>query len=117
MADLSRRRVLRGMLNGGVVTVALPFLNCFLNESGTALANGRPIPVRFGTWAWGLGMTEQIFVPKKLGADFDLPEEITSWAPIKRHVNLITNTTAFRDTYQNLCHYTGWVIARTGAAP
>lgn len=117
MADLSRRRVLRGMLNGGAVTVALPLLNCFLNESGTALANGRPMPIRFGTWAWGLGMTEQIFVPKKLGADFDLPEEIAAWAPIKRHVNLITNTTAFRDTYQNLCHYTGWVIARTGAAP
>ena len=36
----SRRRVLRGMLNGGAVTLGLPVLNCFLNESGTAFASG-----------------------------------------------------------------------------
>jgi len=88
-----------------------------LNTNGTAFADGKPLPVRFGTWGWGLGMTQSIFVPKKFGADFDLPEEITALAPIKQHINLITNTQAFRDNYQNLCHYTGWVIARTGAAP
>src|SRR5581483_8893990 len=37
--SLSRRRVLRGMLNGGLVTLGLPLLNCFLNENGTALAS------------------------------------------------------------------------------
>ena len=117
MSKLSRRHVLRGMVNGSAVTIALPFLNCFLNSNGTALASGAPMPVRFGTWGWGLGMTSSIFTPKKYGADFDLPEEISALAPIKQHINLITNTTAFRDNYQNLCHYTGWVIARTGAAP
>lgn len=117
MNKLSRRHVLRGMVNGSAVTIALPMLNCFLNTNGTALASGAPMPVRFGTWGWGLGMTQKIFVPNKLGADFDLPEEIASLAPIRKHINLITNTTAFRDNYQNLCHYTGWVIARTGAAP
>ena len=34
----SRRAFFRGMLNGGAVTLALPFLNCILNDSGTALA-------------------------------------------------------------------------------
>jgi hypothetical protein len=29
-----RRRVLRGLLNGGAVTVGLPLLNCFLNGNG-----------------------------------------------------------------------------------
>jgi hypothetical protein len=105
------------MLNGGAVTVALPLLNCFLNDNGTALASGAPMPVRFGTWAWGLGMTSHIFTPKKVGPKFDLPEEIASLAPVRDHINLISNTTAYRDTYQNLCHYTGWVIARTGSAP
>ena len=38
--ELSRRRFLRGMLNGGVVTLSLPLLNCFLNDNGTALASG-----------------------------------------------------------------------------
>lgn len=116
-SKLSRRRVLRGMLNGTAVTVALPFLNCFLNESGAALASGAKMPVRFGTWAWGLGMNKSIFVPQKLGAGFDLKEEIAALEPIRNHINLITNTTYFRDNYQNLCHYTGWVIARTGSAP
>ena len=45
------------MLGGAAVTVGLPFLDCFLNESGTALAaTGAPPPVVFGTWFWGLGL-------------------------------------------------------------
>ena len=117
MSKLTRRTVMRGMVGGAAVNVALPLLNCMLNTNGTALADGKPMPIRFGTWGWGLGMTQSIFVPKKYGTDFDLPEEISALAPIKQHINLITNTQAFRDNYQNLCHYTGWVIARTGAAP
>jgi Protein of unknown function (DUF1552) len=117
MADLSRRRVLRGMLGGGAVSVALPFLNCFLNDNGTALASGASMPVRFGTWFWGLGMDKDIFVPKKVGADFDLPEEIISLAPIREHINLYTEYNCFRDAAPNLCHKTGWVIARSGVAP
>jgi len=117
MSDLSRRRVLRGMLNGTAVTVALPLLNCFLNDNGTALASGAPLPLRFGTWAWGLGMNKDIFVPKKLGANFDLPEEIVSLAPIRQHINLYTNFNCFRDAAPNLCHKTGWIIARSGMAP
>ena len=117
MNGLNRRRVLRGMLNGGAVTVALPLLNVFLNGNGTALASGEPMPVRFGTWFWGLGSTSSIFNPKKTGPNFDLPEEIASLARVQKHINLFTNITAFRDNYENLCHYTGWVINRTGSAP
>lgn len=114
---LSRRRVLRGMLKGTAVSVALPLLNCFLNESGTAMASGRAMPVRFGTWFWGLGANNSIFVPKTTGTNFDLPEEIAMLAPIKQHINLLSNSVAHRDTSPNLCHYTGWVINRTGSAP
>src|SRR3954464_8351443 len=91
MKDLNRRRVLRGMLNGGGVTVALPLLNCFLNNNGTALASGAPMPVRFATWFWGLGCDSSIFVPKTKGANYELPPEIASWAPVKQHINLFTN--------------------------
>lgn len=117
MSKLSRRRILRGMLNGSAVTVALPFLNCFLNENGTALASGAPIPQRFGTWSWGLGMSEAIFVPKKTGPNFDLPPEIASLAPIQKHINLFTNFHVFKDAAPNLCHHSGWVILRSGIAP
>jgi len=117
MNKLSRRRVLRGMLNGSAVTVALPFLDCFLNEHGTALASGAAIPQRFGTWSWGLGMSEAIFVPKKVGADFDLPPEIASLAQVRKHINLFTNFNVFKDAAPNLCHHSGWVILRSGIAP
>lgn len=117
MADFNRRRVLRGLVDGGAVTLGLPFLNCFLNGNGTAMADGAAMPVRFGTWFWGLGMARDIFVPKKTGADFDLPEEISILAPVKKDINLFTDMTAFRDTEANRCHFTGWVINMTGIAP
>ena len=117
MTNFSRRRVLRGMLNGAAVSVALPMLNCFLNENGSAMASGRPIPVRFGTWSWGLGMSEAIFVPKKTGANFDLPPEIEPLKPVQKHINLLTNYHVFKDAAPNLCHHTGWVILRSGIAP
>lgn len=117
MSKLSRRRFLKGTLNGGVVTLGLPLLNVFLNENGTALADGLPIPIRFGTWSWGLGMSEAIFVPKKTGADFDLPEEIAPLAPVQKHINLFTNFNVFKDDAPNLCHHSGWVVLRSGIAP
>ncbi len=73
---LSRRRVLRGMLKGSAVSVGLPLLNCFLNDNGSALAAGAPMPVRFATWFWGLGMNAAVFVPKATGSGYELPEEL-----------------------------------------
>jgi len=105
------------MLNGSAVTIALPLLDCFLNENGTALASGTPIPQRFGTWSWGLGMSEAIFVPKKTGPNFDLPPEIAALAPVQEHLNLFTNFHVFKDAAPNLCHHSGWVILRSGIAP
>ena len=54
---MNRRSFLRGTIGGSAVAVGLPFLDCFLNDGGTALASGAPIPLRFGTWFWGLGHT------------------------------------------------------------
>jgi len=105
------------MMSGGAVTVTLPFLDYFLNGNGTALASGKPMPVRFGTWGYGLGGTSDIFVPKKTGSNYDLPEEIASWAPVRDHINLFTNGNAFPDSSPNRNHYTGWVVSRTGVAP
>jgi hypothetical protein len=114
---LTRRRILRGVLDGAAVAVALPFLECYLNGNGTALANGAPIPVRFGTWFWGLGMDSVAFIPKKVGADYDLPPQIQSWEPVRKHINLFTNFRVPTDGKPNLCHHTGWVALRTGVVP
>jgi hypothetical protein len=104
------------MLNGGAVTVGLPLLNCFLNGNGNALADGTPLPVRFGTWFWGLGINKAVGTPKKTGAGYDLPEEIAALSSVQPHVNYITNLNAYRDG-AFFCHYTGWIVARTGTAP
>jgi hypothetical protein len=117
LARLSRRRVLKGMLNGVAVTVGLPLLDCLLNDGGSALASGAPLPLRFVTWFWGLGGASSVFVPKKSGADFDLPEELQPLARVRQHVNVYTNFNAFRDSAPNLCHYTGWIVCRSGIAP
>ena len=105
MRKLSRRRFLKGALDGGVVTIALPLLDIFLNDNGTAFADGMPIQTRFGTWSWGLSMSKSIFVPKKTGPDFDLPEEIAALASVKKHINLYTNFHVFQDDAPNLCHH------------
>src|SRR5690606_41878814 len=81
-----------------------------------AFANGAPIPQRFGTWSWGLGMSEAIFVPKKTGPNFDLPPEIAPLKNVQKHINLFTNYRAFKDAAPNLCHHTGWVVLRSDIA-
>ena len=91
MSKWNRRQVLKGMVKGVGVTVALPFLDYFLNGNGTAMASGAPMPVRFGTWGYGLGGTGKLFVPQQTGRNYDLPEELSSWAPIQNDVNLFTN--------------------------
>jgi hypothetical protein len=115
--NLNRRRVLKGMMGGSAVTVGVPLLNLFLNGNGNALADGSPMPVRFGTWVWGLGMNDSIFTPKKTGRDFDLPEEIAALKPVQKHINLFTRFNTFKDGAPLMCHHTGWVILRSGIAP
>jgi Protein of unknown function (DUF1552) len=114
---MSRRSVLRGMMNGAVVTVSLPLLDVFLNSNGTAMANGAPLPLRFGTWFWGLGADHGIFTPKTTGEGYELPPQMAALAPVKEHVNVFTNFNVFNDGRPNLCHYSGWVALRCGSAP
>ena len=65
-----RRRVLRGMVNGAIVSVGLPYLDCFLDSTGTALAaTGKELPLCFGTWFWGCGLTPGRWEPKTVGAN------------------------------------------------
>lgn len=117
MSQLNRRRFLRGTLQGAAVSVALPLLDAFLDGNGKAFASGAALPTRFGTWSWGLGMNRDVFVPKKTGANFDLPPEIASLAPVQKHINLFTNFDVFKDDAPNLCHHSGWVVLRSGTAP
>jgi hypothetical protein len=48
--------MLRGMVRGSAVCMGLPLLEAMLNDSGTALAAGNELPVRYGLFFWGNGV-------------------------------------------------------------
>src|SRR4029453_14176020 len=99
------------------ITVALPFLDMFLNDNGTALAaTGQPLPSRFGPWFWGLGGDPEPFTPKMVGA-LEVPEQLMPIAKVKDYINVFTNFNVLTDGRPNLCHYSGWVALRTGHGP
>ena len=114
---MKRRTVLRGLFQGATIAVALPYLDCFLNDHGTLLADGAPLPVRFGTWFWGLGVTPVRWFPTKTGKDYDLPPELK---PIEKHQGKVTVFSGFdclTDGKPNFPHGTGVPTFRTGTAP
>ena len=71
----SRRRFLRGMLQGSAVFVGLPLFERMLNGNGNALACGGAIPKRFGLYYWGNGNRPDRWVPTTTGTDYVLSEE------------------------------------------
>lgn len=54
--NISRRAMLRGMVQGSSVLLALPVFESMLNTHGTALASGAPLPVRYGLYFWANGL-------------------------------------------------------------
>jgi hypothetical protein len=111
-----RRSVLRGLIGGGAVTVALPFLDCFLNDHGTALASGAPMPVRFGTWFWGLGYSPGFGI-STTSRNLDLLLEAKALERHIKQMNYFSGFNAPLDGAANMVHYSGIVVARTGTAP
>lgn len=115
--DLSRRTAMRGMLNGAAVAVGVPFLDVFLNGHGEAIAGtGAPLPLRFGTWFWGLGVNPSRWFPDTPGPNYDLKPEL---APIKDYahkINILGNFNVPLDGAPNLPHTSGGPAIRTGRA-
>lgn len=87
---LDRRTVLRGMLGGGLVTLALPTLEAMLNDHGDAHADGSPLPCRFMTWMFGNGCRLEHWVPSTQGVDYALTEELAPLAAVKSYCNVLT---------------------------
>ncbi len=115
-----RRRFLRGLLGGGAVGVALPFLDCFLNDNGTALAaTGAPIPVRFGTWYWGMGHTPGHAIVEKTQTSpgIGFLSETEALKPFENELSFFSSYGMPLDGRSNYTHFTGWVGTRTGTVP
>ncbi len=115
---MNRRNILRGMFGGAAVTVGLPFLDCFLNGNGTALAaTGKSLPACFGTWYQGLGFNNGRWVPSKTGRDYENNIELKMFDKFKPRMNIISGTKYFMDGRPLETHTTGWQIASTGMIP
>src|SRR5215468_4990811 len=119
---VNRRTFLRGMLNGAAVCVGLPFLDRFLNGSGTAFADGAMLPVRFGTYFWGLGLTDTPtggtrWVPSKTGPGYEIMPELESLKPVKDKVSVFSGFRVIGDGKPNLVHWSGHASILSGIAP
>jgi hypothetical protein len=116
VADLlNRRRVLRGMMAGGAVSVGLPILDCMLNGNGTAFAaTGKELPTRFATWFWALGFGENDWTPKASGKDYELPMAMEALKPLKSRMNFFTGAEVFLEGKVNETHFTGAQGLMTG---
>ena len=86
---LSRRTVLRGMLAGGAVSIALPPLEIFFNTHGTAYADGTS-PKRFALFFWGNGILPEKWVPSQTGAEWELTEQLMPLVDVKQDITLIS---------------------------
>ena len=113
-----RRTFLRGALHGAAVSVALPFLDGFLNTNGTALAaTGGRLPQRFGTWAWGCGMNPHRWEPSTEGTDWEITPELAPVAAVRDRINIISGLSVLMNGENNQVHRTGIIGGLCGGAP
>src|SRR5450432_4658260 len=93
---IPRRTFLRGALVGGAsVAVPLPRLAGMLNGNGTAYADGKPLPVRFGTWFFGNGIIPERWIPSRTGSgnNWTLSEQLEPLQAVKPYLNVLTGFT------------------------
>jgi hypothetical protein len=88
--NLSRRTMLRGIVGGSTVAVALPMLEAMLNNHGTALADGSALPTRLMTWYWADGVSLEHWEPTATGAGWELSPSLQPLANVKDYVSVIS---------------------------
>jgi hypothetical protein len=110
--SMDRRRFLRGLFHGAAVTVALPPLEAMLNFNGDALADGTPLPTRFGVWFWGNGVRPERWVPSTTGASWTPSDELQPLASLVPYVSVVSGCHIKTGTHP---HHSGMTGIMTGA--
>jgi hypothetical protein len=87
---LNRRSVLRGMLGGAAVSVALPPLEAMLGRHGDAYAGGEPLPVRFLSIMFGCGVQLDRWEPAGTGANWNLSPQLAPFEDVKDYLSVCT---------------------------
>lgn len=90
--NFDRRTLIRGAINGSMITLGLPILDMMLNNNGTALADGEELPKRFVLFFFGAGVSNDFF-PTAFGKTWTLSTPLAALAPYKDQMNIISNVT------------------------
>jgi hypothetical protein len=90
---LDHRFMLRGTCQGALAVMGLPFLDCFLDSKGRALAaTGKPLPSRFGTFFYGCGLTLSLWVPKTTGKDYETTVQLKPLEAVRGKLNVFSGS-------------------------
>ncbi len=117
-SKFNRRSVLRGMVNGAAVGVSLPLLDMFLNGNANALDNGAPLPTRFASFFWGLGLTPTRWEPKIAGPRYETPPQLDFLkGSLKDRATVFTGFTVKLNGRPSHPHWTGMAAIMTGQCP
>jgi hypothetical protein len=87
---LDRRTIIRGMVNGSLITLGLPLLEIMLNDNGDALAQGQEIPKRFVLFFFGAGVSNDFF-PTAFGNTWQLTTPLQGLAAFQNQLNIVSN--------------------------
>jgi hypothetical protein len=87
---LSRRHVLRGIMGGSAVSLALPWLEAMTIGTRAAYAGDSGFPTRFLLYFWGNGNLPEIWSPESTGEDFELTSQLSGLASIQHKICLVT---------------------------
>ena len=80
-------------------------------------ATGRPLPTRFGTYFYGLGLTKQLWIPKNGGKDWDMTTQLKPLEPMRAKINVWSGLRVPLDDNPNYQHWSGAAAAATGISP
>ena len=99
--------------------MGLPFLDCFLDSKGKALAaTARPLPTRFNTFFFGLGLTKQLWIPKVGGKNYEMTGQLKPLEPYRAKLNVFSGLRVPLDDNPNYQHWSGAAAAaNTGISP
>lgn len=115
---LNRRKVLRGVMGGATISLSLPFLDCFLDNKGTALAaTGASLPVVFGSWIQNLGLNPGRWKPDTVGANYKSGPELEALAPFLSKMNILSGMNYYLDGRPLDTHDTSLEVATMGSIP
>ena len=109
---INRRRFLRGMMAGGMVTVHLPIFEMFLQRKAFASSDG--FPTRFGLFYWGNGMRPEQWVPTGTGTgdEWTLSDSLSPLQNLKEKISVVSGMSLKTTNFSP--HWSGAIGFLTG---